>query len=87
MTKDTLIDFPCTFPIKVIGTNSSSFLEEIRQITLAHFPDTSEDALTHKMSKNANYLAITVSVFVENKDRLDTFYQALTQHPEVKMVL
>ncbi|KTD41202.1 HP0495 family protein [Legionella parisiensis] len=87
MTKTTLIEFPCYFPIKIIGNNSSVFLEEIRQIAVTHFPHIKEDALTHKMSKDSNYLAITVTVFAENQEILDAFYRAITQHPEVKMVL
>lgn len=87
MTKQTLIEFPCYFPIKIIGNNSSVFIEEIRQITVTHFPNMNEDALTHKLSKDSNYLAITVTVFAENQDILDAFYREITQHPEVKMVL
>ncbi|KTC89052.1 DUF493 domain-containing protein [Fluoribacter dumoffii] len=87
MTKTTLIEFPCYFPIKIIGSNSPVFLEEIWQMTITHFPNTEEDALTHKLSKDSNYLAITVTVFAENQDMLDAFYRAVTQHPEVKMVL
>lgn len=87
MTKTTLIEFPCYFPIKIIGNNSPVFLEEIRQITSTHFPHIKEDALSLKMSKDSNYLAITVTVFAENQDILDAFYRAITQHPEVKMVL
>ncbi|WP_454783812.1 HP0495 family protein [Legionella sp. WA2024007413] len=87
MEKTTLIEFPCDFPIKIIGTNSTVFLEEIREITFTHFPDITEDALTHKMSKDSNYLAITVTVYARNQEMLDTFYRAITQHPDVKMVL
>ncbi|HHT0591685.1 TPA: YbeD family protein [Legionella anisa] len=87
MTKTTLIEFPCHFPVKIIGNNSPVFLEEIRQITVTHFPHIEEDAMTHKMSKDSNYLAITVTVFAENQDMLDAFYRAITLHPEVKMVL
>ncbi|KTD68117.1 MULTISPECIES: YbeD family protein [Legionella] len=87
MTKTTLIEFPCFFPIKIIGNNSPDFLEEMRQISMSHFPNIEEDALTHKMSKDSNYLAITVTVYAENQEILDAFYRAITQHPEVKMVL
>ncbi|CAM2896719.1 putative lipoate regulatory protein YbeD [Legionella steigerwaltii] len=87
MTKTTFIEFPCYFPIKIIGNNSAFFLEEIRQITITHFPNIEEDALTHKMSKDSNYLAITITVYAENQEMLDTFYRAITKHPEVKMVL
>ncbi|WP_154699064.1 DUF493 family protein, partial [Legionella pneumophila] len=38
MTKTTLIEFPCYFPIKIIGINSELLLNEIRQIVINHFP-------------------------------------------------
>ncbi|MCW8407600.1 DUF493 domain-containing protein [Legionella sp. PATHC035] len=87
MKKTTLIEFPCYFPIKIIGNNSAVFFEEIKQITITHFPNIEDEALSHKMSKDSNYLAITVTVYAENQEMLDTFYRAVTQHPEVKMVL
>ena len=87
MTKKTLIEFPCYFPIKIIGNNSPFILEEIKQIVLTHFPNIGQDAISHKTSKNSNYLSITVTVFAENQDTLDAFYRAVTQNPEVKMVL
>ena len=87
MTKTTVIEFPCYFPIKIIGNNTPVFLEEIRQITITHFPSIEQDALTHKASKDSNFLAITVTVFAENQEMLDAFYRVITKHPEVKMVL
>ena len=87
MTQKTLIEFPCYFPIKIIGNNSSTFLEEVRQITGTHFPNFKQDTLTYKISKDANYIAITVTVFAENQRMLDAFYRAITEHPEIKMVL
>jgi len=87
MSRTTLIEFPCHFPIKIIGSNSCVFLEEIKQITMKHFPDVEQSALTHKLSKDGNYLAITVTVFAESQDMLDAFYREVNQHPEIKMVL
>ena len=87
MTKTSLIEFPCHFPVKIMGINSPTFLEEIREITLKHFPNIEQEKITHKMSKGNNYLAITVTVYAENQEMLDGFYRAITQHPEIKMVL
>lgn len=87
MTKTTLIEFPCHFPIKVMGTNSPAFLKEIREITLKHFPNIEQEKITHKMSKGNNYLAITVTVYAENQAMLDALYQEITKHPDIKMVL
>lgn len=87
MTKTSLIEFPCDFPIKIIGTHSPLFIEEIRQITLKHFPSFSDTNLTHKPSQKNNYSAITVIVVAENQEMLDAFYQEINKHPNVKMVL
>jgi putative lipoic acid-binding regulatory protein len=87
MTKTTLMEFPCNFPIKIIGTNSQLFLEKIKQITIEHFSNFNDGDLTHKSSQKNNYLAITVTVYAENQAMLDCFYQKLIKLPEVKMVL
>lgn len=87
MTNETLIDFPCLFPVKIIGTHSPTFIEEIKEITSRHFPDFEDSNLVHKPSTQNNYLAITVTVFAQNKILLDAFYQEVTKHPQVKMVL
>ncbi|HAT8181269.1 TPA: DUF493 family protein [Legionella pneumophila] len=87
MTKTTLIEFPCYFPIKIIGINSELLLNEIKQIVVNHFPTFENEHLTHKMSEKNKYLAITVTVYAENQMSLDGLYQDLSQHPAVKMVL
>ena len=87
MTKTTLIEFPCDFPVKIMGKNTPTFLEEINKIILKHFPSIEQEKITHKMSKENNFLAITVTVFAENQEMLDAFYRDITQHPEIKMVL
>ncbi|MBN9229294.1 MAG: hypothetical protein BGO90_09715 [Legionella sp. 40-6] len=84
---DSLIEFPCNFPIKIIGYNSTTFLQNITDITLRHFPNFEQDNISQKPSQGDNYLAITVTVYALNKEMLDNFYRELTQHPEVKMVL
>lgn len=88
MTKKSIIDFPCTFPIKIVGINSNNFLEEVKDIVLKHFPDfVAEEQLSHKTSKENNYLAITVTVLAKNQGELDAFYQEISSHPQIKMVL
>jgi putative lipoic acid-binding regulatory protein len=87
MTKTTLIEFPCSFPVKIIGTNSELFIDEIKQITARHFSDFKEEHVSHKLSNKSNYLAMTVTVMAQNQESLDAFYQEITKHKQVKMVL
>ncbi|MFA5959152.1 MAG: DUF493 domain-containing protein [Tatlockia sp.] len=85
--KTSLIEFPCHFPIKIIGTNTALFAQEIAEIARRHFPDLAEDAIGCQESQKGNYLSITVTVFVSNQQMLDALYQDLTGHPDIKMVL
>ncbi|CAM2910274.1 YbeD family protein [Legionella worsleiensis] len=87
MTNKSIIEFPCDFPVKIIGINSDVFLEEIKTIVNVHFPAFDHKNLTHKVSEKSSYLAITVTVCATNQEMLDSFYQDLTKHPHVKMVL
>jgi putative lipoic acid-binding regulatory protein len=87
MTRTTIIEFPCYFPVKIIGTNTQSFLHDIKEITAKHFPDLTDSDVTHKLSQQSNFLAITVTVYVQSQELLDAYYQALVKHPDIKMVL
>jgi uncharacterized protein len=86
-TKTTLIEYPCHFPVKIIGSNTTVFLEEIRLIVMRHFPKTKTAAIVHKPSKENTYLSITATVYAENQEIIDALYIELTSHPDVKMVL
>lgn len=81
------MDFPCQFPIKIIGINSPSFVADIERITRTHYPDIHIDSIRKQHSPKANYIAITVTVEAQDQTTLDALYHELTQHPGIKMVL
>ncbi|KTD20079.1 putative lipoate regulatory protein YbeD [Legionella lansingensis] len=83
----SVIQFPCHFPIKIIGKNTADFFKDISDITRKHFPDTLDEAMTCQKSQQGNYLSITVTIYVHNQVVLDALYLELTQHPDIKMVL
>lgn len=85
--KTTLMTFPCDFSVKIMGVNNATFLDDIRAIILKHYPLTEDHLITHKNSKQGNYLAITAIIHTVDQPSLDALYQELTKHPEVKMVL
>lgn len=87
MTKGSLIEFPCDFPIKIVGINSDDFFDAIKEIVYTHFPDCDDTRFAHTLSGKNNYMAITVTVVATSQPMLDALYQALTNHPHVKMVL
>ncbi|ATX82558.1 hypothetical protein Ga0123462_1709 [Mariprofundus ferrinatatus] len=87
MHEETLLEFPCQFPIKVMGSNSDSFESEIVMIARQFIPQLGEAAVQSKASKTGKYLSVTVTFTAESKSQIDSLYRAMNAHPEVKMVL
>lgn len=83
----SLMQFPCDFPIKIIGKHTALFLDEISTIIRKYFPNTAATAIRSQASQQSNYLAITVTVQAQDQKTLDALYHELTSHPDIKMVL
>jgi putative lipoic acid-binding regulatory protein len=87
MSEETLLVFPCQFPIKVMGKTSSELDLVVVEIVRRHAPDLHEGAVTTRPSKDGNYLAVTILIEATSKQQLDAIYQDLTGHPHVLMAL
>ena len=85
--QETLIEFPCDFPIKVMGETRDEFAQTIIDVIRVH--DNAFDATKVEMraSSAGKYLSLTCTVYVTPKPQLDDIYRALTAHPLVKFVL
>lgn len=86
-SEKSLMTFPCDFQIKIIGNNNETFLSDIIRITREHYPEVDDASIQSQLSKKGNYLAISITIRVEDQKTLDALYMQLTKHPEVKMVL
>lgn len=87
MSEETLLKFPCEFPIKVMGSNSEHFENEIVKIARQHIPQLGEASVQSKPSKTGKYLSVTVTFTAHNKAQIDGLYLAMNAHPDVKMML
>jgi putative lipoic acid-binding regulatory protein len=85
--KDSLIEYPSLFPIKVMGIKSEGFVHAVTQI--ARQFDAGFDASTVELreSKAGNYLGVTITVTATSREQLDELYRTLSTHPMVKVVL
>ena len=87
MSEETLFEFPCQFPVKAMGKADLELHLLVLEIVRRHAPDTKEDAVTTRPSKDGNFIAVTVMVEASSKKQLDAIYQDLTDHPHVLMAL
>ena len=87
VVEESLIVYPCAFPIKVMGAKVDGFVHAITLI--AHEFDPTFDAKTLELreSKGGNYLGITIIINATSREQLDELYRTLSTHPMVKMVL
>jgi putative lipoic acid-binding regulatory protein len=83
----SLIEYPCHFPIKVMGAAVAGFLEAMVQVVLQFDPAFDRQTIEQRPSKGGNYLGLTLSVHVTHREQLDELYRTLSTHPMVKVVL
>jgi putative lipoic acid-binding regulatory protein len=82
-----MIEFPCTFPLKIIFQNEPGASSELLAIVRHHYPDIQEDAIQLQLSQNGKFASITATVQAQSQSTLDALYSELNQHAHIKMVL
>lgn len=84
---ESLLTFPCEFPIKAMGKASATFEAQVINIVRRHAPDLGDDAIARRPSQGGNYLAITLTLQATSRAQIDAIYQDLTACSEVLMAL
>ena len=84
---ESLLTFPCVFPIKVMGRREDGFAQVVTDIVLKHAPDFHPETIEMRSSKQARYLSLTVTINAKSREQLDALYSELSKHPMVTMVL
>ncbi|RZL49182.1 MAG: DUF493 family protein [Variovorax sp.] len=85
--KESLIEYPSLFPVKVMGARSDGLVHEITQIAERFDPAFDASTIELRPSKAGNYLGVTITVMATSRAQLDDLYRALSSHPLVKVVL
>lgn len=84
---ESLIEYPCDFPIKVLGRMQAGFAHAVIEIVRTHAPDFNGSTAQMKNSRQGKYLSVTCIVRAASREQLDALYRALCDHPMVVMVL
>lgn len=85
--KDSLIEYPSLFPIKVMGVNEDGFVNAVTTIAKQMDPTFDASTIELRPSSSAKYMGVTITVTATSREQLDSIYMALTGHPLVKVVL
>ncbi|HEY2023062.1 DUF493 family protein [Paraburkholderia sp.] len=84
---DSLFEFPCDFPIKIMGKSHPEFAATIVDVVRQFDGELDTARVETRPSSSGTYTGLTVTVRATSRAHLDDIYRALTGHPMVKVVL
>lgn len=81
------LEFPCDYPIKVIGDNSVDFASVIGSIVVEHVQGFDPSTIVAQASRNGNFVSLRIKLRAESRIQLDALHKALIDSGRVKMVI
>ncbi|MEM8814969.1 MAG: DUF493 domain-containing protein [Pseudomonadota bacterium] len=87
MAEETLLEFPCEFPIKMMGRDSDEFRKIARELVEKHAGPIADEAVQTSVSAKGNFVSVTITVTATSRAQLDDIYREITAHDAVIMAL
>lgn len=85
--RDSLLEFPCEFPIKAFGAADDDFDALVVSLVRRHVPDLGEANVYSRLSNGGRYMSVTVTINATSREQLDAIYRELTDEARVVMAL
>ena len=87
MSDESVMTFPCSFPIKLMGRETVEFRRTVRKIVEKHTGPLDDDAIESSLSRNGRFVSVTITVVAQSREQLDDIYRDATAHDDVIMAL
>jgi putative lipoic acid-binding regulatory protein len=81
------IEFPCDYPVKVLGRNVTEFRPLVLEIFERHAPGFDQETITVRDSRKGNFLSMTIIITATGPEQLEELHQDLRATGLVQMVL
>ena len=85
--QETLFEFPCAFPLKIMGLANDALAQTVLEVVVRHVPDFVAATMEMRASSGGKYVSLTCTINATSKAQLDALYRELCAHPLVKVVL
>lgn len=87
MADESVIDFPCSFPIKMMGRDTPEFRATARALVEKHAGALDDSAIQAAQSRNGNFVSVTITITATSQEQLDAIYEDVSSHEDVLMAL
>jgi putative lipoic acid-binding regulatory protein len=81
------IEFPCEYPVKVLGRNVSEFQPTVMEIFERHAPGFDQETIVLRDSRKGTFQSMTITIVATGPDQLDSLHKDLVATGLVQMVL
>lgn len=81
--KEQLLQFPCSFPIKIMGRDNPGFHTAVVGIVSKHTGDIEADAIRTMASSKGNFVSLTITIEAQSQQQLDDIYHDLSTAEDV----
>ena len=83
----SLLQFPCPYPLKVLGKNTNEFYAVVSAIIGKHSAEGDEVTYSTRVSSGGKYMSVTATFTARSQEQLVLIYEELNGHELVVMVL
>ncbi len=77
------LEFPCDYPIKIMGEASESFHAEMLALIQCHAPEVCEADISLRASSGGKYVSVSIQMRATSREQVDAIVLALREHPKV----
>ena len=81
------IEFPCAYPIKVLGRSNDAFEATLLAVFERHAPGFEQQTIAARTSSKGTFTALTITITATGPDQLEALHQDLLATGHVTMVL
>lgn len=81
------IEFPCRYPVKVMGENRHDFAAMVVEVGQRHAPELGADDVSERPSRNGRWLAVTLVIEARSEEQLRALHEDLKATGRVTLVL
>lgn len=87
MDEPPRIEFPCAYPIKVVGSNSPDLVAELLTVVREHAPEVAAGDVSIRDSRKGTYTSVTFMIQATGEPQLRALHASLMAHESVRLVL
>ena len=81
------IEFPCRYPLKVVGNAGQDFQGFVIEVLERHAGEITEEHIEINPSRNGRFLSVRVTITATGEEQLQAIFQELKASGRVHMVL